>query len=116
MIRTIFLVTVLFTVLSCEKDKVAVSVVCEDEISYQNDIQPLLQMNCAVIGCHVPPSPTGGYDWTSLAVVQTNSELMLQAMRHSPGVTPMPYLAGVKIADSLINKFECWVVQGSLDN
>jgi len=113
--RYLVILVALVALSSCEKDKVSVSVVCDSEMSYQSDIQPLLQMNCAVTGCHTSPNPAGGFDWTSLAVVQSNSQKMLDAMRHSPGITAMPFL-GTKLQDSLINKFECWVVQGSLDN
>ncbi len=100
---------------SCTKDKVAEPIVCDSDVSYSAEIQPLLQMNCAVVGCHDAAALSGGYDWSSLSVVQANSVKMLNAMKHNPGVIPMPFMS-TQLADSLISKFECWVVQGSLNN
>ncbi len=114
-------------------------------ISFALSIQPILQQNCALSGCHVPPSPTGGLDLTtygtlrkggatfgssvvvpgdssySSADVHTGSGIMkmLRNSNNPYGNFRMP-LGGQYaldgLPDSLIVRIGTWIVQGAQNN
>ena len=110
-------------VVSCDKDKVGdfdpieeVSVfteVCTDTVFYEPTVQEIISQNCATGGCHNTVA-AGGYMFLSYDSVAVNSAKILNAMKHQT-VTLMP-LGGEKLADSLIQQFECWIDQGKLNN
>lgn len=115
-VTTIFSAVIL--VVSCAKDKVPVTVTpasdCADTIHYALDIVPLVQQNCSTTGCH-DQSASAGYSFLTYTDVSQNATIMLRTMKYEAGVQPMPQ--GVdKLADSLIQHFECWILQGSLNN
>jgi hypothetical protein len=111
-----FLLSALFLI-SCTKDKAPVATPiptdCADTISFAHQIGPLLNDYC--ISCHNPSNPSAGYHFTTHADVSENAMLMLSAIRHESGVSPMPQNMP-SIPDSLIQQFSCWVAQGKLDN
>ena len=98
---------------SCTKDKAPLPG-CPQEISFSNDVLPLIQQNCSTSGCH-DASASGGYVLTNYSQISTNAEMILSAIDHETGVTGMP-LGSPKLSDSLINNFRCWVRQGAYDN
>lgn len=59
-------------------------------VSFKNNIQPIFNRSCALGGCHVPPSPTGGQDLSVNAAYA-------QAVRVKS--TQQPTLFRVKPAD-----------------
>jgi len=100
-------------IFSCKKEKAA-AFVCTEEVSYSNEIRPLIEMNCTVSGCH-DASAAGGYDFLSYEEVSSNADRILETIQHGSGVSPMPQGAG-KLADSLIQKFYCWKENGTQNN
>ncbi len=103
---------------SCKKDKVQVTVndaLCTDTISFINDIKPIFDVNCSTSGCHDSGSSAAGYTLNNHQNIALFADQSLGAMRHDGGFTPMPF-GGTKLADSLIQKFECWIGQGKLNN
>lgn len=100
-------------VFSCKKDK-ALEINCFDEISYAQEIQPLIEMNCTVSGCH-DATEEGGYNFTTHQSVSEHADIILSAINHESGVAQMP-LGEPKLADSLIVKFICWKNNGKQDN
>lgn len=104
---------------SCRKDKTPNSVMmpldCSDTVSYVTKIGPLIQQNCATSGCHNAESSSAGYTLTSHTSISANAEIILKTMKHDPQVTSMPF-GSDKLADSLIQQFECWMNQGKLNN
>jgi hypothetical protein len=111
-----FLLSALF-VAACTKDKAPIAAPipteCTDTISFAHQIGPLLEDYC--ISCHNPMNPSSGYNFTTHAGVAENANLMLSAIRHDSGVSPMPQNMPA-LPDSLIQQFSCWVAQGKLDN
>ena len=105
---------ILFTT-SCSKDKTVYGIAdCPDPISFSDDVKPIINLNCATSGCH-DANTTTPYKFIDHEDISANADLILSVIRHESGVTPMP-LGGNQIADSLIKKIECWVIQGKLDN
>ena len=111
---TIVLFGILFIV-SCKKDMTPLpNLDCADTISYSQQVQPFIDLNCTTSGCH-DASASGGYNFTTHSSVSANAVIILSAINHDSGTVPMP-LGGAKLADSTIQQFDCWINQGKLDN
>ena len=66
-------------------------------------------------GCHSVADATDGKIWVAHDSISNHADLILEAISHDPARAPMPF-GGEKLADSLIQKFDCWMQQGKLDN
>ncbi|MEO9533490.1 MAG: hypothetical protein ABJG68_00715 [Crocinitomicaceae bacterium] len=104
--------------LSCTKDNTPEPFVpepCSDTISYNEEIVPqIIDLSCNVAGCH-DATAAGSRELTSHSLVSENTDPLYRAMAHQEGYIPMPF-EGEQIADSLLQKFYCWIQQGRLDN
>jgi hypothetical protein len=102
-----------FTIISCNKDKVPGESNCSsEEVSYSATIEPLIQQQC--LGCHDLGGGSGGYVFNGHDNVSMNASDMLDAMRGN-GLQLMPE-NGPALNDSLIELFEIWICQGKLNN
>ena len=94
---------------SCTKDKAETVLVCPDTISFSTQILPMITDNC--VGCHS--------NGQNAPFITNHNEIAANATKISKSIhgtiTLMPY-NGDKLADSLIQHFDCWVKQGKLDN
>jgi hypothetical protein len=98
---------------SCTREKVTpVAAQCNDTISFSNDIIPILQANC--IGCHDQGNASGGYDFSTYTSVSANANAIIGSVKAS-GYQLMP-IGGPALPDSTIQKINCWIEQGKLDN
>ena len=100
---------------SCKKDKAEfyADANCSDTVSFNDEILPLIQNNCA--GCH---DNQNGYSLTNYANISSNSSAIIGAMRKS-GYKLMPRDGndnGYALPDSIIQRMECWVNQGKKNN
>lgn len=109
----------IFSAYSCRKDKVEeVSVFTEDcpeTVSYTNDIQTFLNINCSTSGCHDANSNTAGYTFETYTQIEEHADIILSVIRHESGFVAMPQGAP-KLSDGVIRKMECWINQGKLNN
>ena len=106
--------TGLFVLLvNCTKDKVTVVIPpnCPDTVSFNAEILPLIQNNCS--GCHSAGNGTG-YIFTNHGNIAASADAILGSMRGN-GYQLMPE-GGPALPDSLIQKVECWIFQGKLNN
>ena len=103
-----------FASLSCRKDKVQPSPpqTCVDTVYFSTQILPLFQSNCN--SCH--------FVWNGQIMELTNhSQIFSKAedcystMTESGGFPLMPK-GGPALSDSLIELFNCWIVQGKQNN
>jgi len=103
----------LFFIVSCTKDKVyyVSPPNCPDTISFNTKVLPIIQSNCT--GCHDVGNGTG-YTLTSHSNISASADAILGSM-HGNGYQLMPQ-GGPALPDSLIQKIECWIYQGKLDN
>lgn len=85
-------------------------------ISYQNDILPIVNNSCALSGCHVEGFSNGDFtDYAGLKEKadggQLNSRVVItQNMPPSNSSGPM------SLSDAQILAFECWIKAGAPDN
>lgn len=104
---------------SCNKNKADepfVPTACDpDTISYSQEIVPqIIDQSCNTTGCH-DATGKGGWTLTTHAEVIVNTDILFRTMAHEDGYSPMPRNQP-QLADSLIQKFYCWIQQGRLNN
>ncbi len=109
----------LTTISSCDKDKTEIEVVvpedCPDTISFSGIVEPMIQANCSTSGCHDAGSASSGYNLEGHGNISANANDILNVINHEPGVVAMPYFQP-KLSDSIIEQFDCWIAQGTLNN
>ena len=89
---------------------------CVETVSYSAKIQPLIEMNCSTTGCHDATGQQGGVNLVSYAGVRDNANNILSVIQLDEGNSGLMPFGGPKLADSLIQHFNCWVNQGKLNN
>lgn len=105
---------------SCAKDKTPEPVVIEPDVcdsipkSFAQDVQPIFTDNC--VSCHNAANNfANGQSWETHAEISANIDMILTAINHEAGATPMPYQQ-TKLSDSLIQVIECWAADGAQNN
>lgn len=102
-------------IFSCKPDEVKVEEDCTGiTVNYTNDIKPVLDLNCALSGCHNSSTRAEGYDLSTFAGASTASKnaAFLGSVRHEKKYHAMPHDAP-KLDDATIKKLACWVKSGS---
>jgi len=91
-----------------------------DNMSYANDVWPVINASCT--GCHSGANPSGGIkleNYTDVsaagAIGEGNYGSLYGAISHASGNSPMPK-NGTKLSDCTIAKIKAWIDQGMLDN
>ena len=89
---------------------------CADTVYFNAELMTeLFTPSCNVSGCHSSADVAAGYDLTTYTNVSSNADIVLQSIQQTSGLSPMPKFQA-KLNDSLINKFDCWIKQGKLNN
>ena len=87
--------------------------VCDNiDASFSKDILPLINNKCAP--CHTTGN-SGGHTWTNYDEVFADKNLILSAINHEPSTSNMPQGEN-KLSEDIIEMFDCWVINGALDN
>ena len=103
----------IFVLTSCVKEKVPTEfAACSDPVSYSQDIFPLIETNC--VGCHNEVVAANDVILTSHTLISNEANRMINSMQAS-GMDLMPF-GGPPLSDSLIQLFQCWILQGKQDN
>lgn len=119
--QIIFFAAIGLTLTACVKDKTIEPVpvptfLCTDTVSFENDLLvPLFNTSCNTSGCHSGADAAASYVFEAHDLISVNSTVILKVINHDATVSPMPK-GGEKLADSLIQKFDCWIQQGKLNN
>jgi hypothetical protein len=71
--------------------------------------------NCSTSGCHNAPGP-GKPALTNHSQISANDSDLKNVINKNPGESSFMPLGGQKLADSLLQQFDCWIDQGSQDN
>jgi len=123
MIRIKYPVVVIIVIVilnSCQYDSVeelypTVNECDTSNISYANDIWPIISENCT--SCHSGAAASGNINLENYDQVKSAAESgkLLSVIKHEPGWSPMPKGAN-KLSDCSISKIENWVELGYPDN
>jgi hypothetical protein len=123
--KTLYITGLLFVFTSCLKHKTVkpIEVVvdtssfpCGDTVYFNAELMTeIFTPSCNVSGCHNSTNVAAGYDLTTYANISGNADIILQSIQQSGGLSPMPKFSN-KLNDSLINKFDCWIQQGKMNN
>jgi len=103
----------LFLPSSCSKAKAPPAlpqVVCTSTISFSQQIAPMIEENCS--GCHGVGAGTTPV-LSNYEEISTNADAIIHALRGTPQLMPQD---GPALADSLIQQFQCWMQQGTMNN
>ncbi len=86
-----------------------------DDMSYQNDILPLIDTNC--YQCHDAANNFGGITLEGYDALKTYADngQLVGVISHAAGFSPMPQ-GDPKLLDCEIEKIEAWISQGTLNN
>ena len=85
-------------------------VICTSTISFSTQIAPMIEENCS--GCHGSGAGTSPV-LSNHAEIAQNANAIINALRGTPQLMPE---GGPALADSLIQQFQCWMQQGTLNN
>lgn len=86
-----------------------------ENVSYTNDVLPIINTNCAVSGCHAGPTGAAGVtldDYTQLKAI-VDDERLINVINNTNNYSLMPPSG---LADSSIALIEQWVVEGAEEN
>ena len=77
--------------------------------TYNYDIKPIYDANCATAGCHSSPYHSSGIDLSTYSgAASANNDAILGSVEHDAGYSAMPKNAG-KLTDTQIKKIYCWM-------
>ena len=94
---------------ACTKEKVSQGIGCENEVSFSQEVLPLINQHCT--GCH---TNSNGYNLVDHASIAANADAIVGAMRAN-GFQLMPQ-GGPSLEDYQIKLVECWIEQGKPNN
>ena len=87
-----------------------------DTVYFSSNVyDEIINPNCNTSGCHNSTDLAGGYSFETYDQISTNAATINDVINHNGGFIPMPY-GMPKLADSLIQDFNCWIEQGLKDN
>lgn len=87
---------------------------CPDEISYENDVKPIITNTCAISGCHNGDNGAS-VNWTVFANLQSKRLAVKDRINRAPG-TPGHMPAVGSLTAEQIATISCWVDQGGQNN
>ena len=101
---------------SCTEDKAMEPVVsaCDSiTVTYLGAIQSIMELGCALEGCHDRESVSAGVELTDYDKVRLEAEfgLLLCSVQHGADCVPMP-LGGSPLPREQVLKIECWIEAG----
>jgi hypothetical protein len=80
---------------------------------FSKDILPIFQTYCAKANCHDAVSAQGGRTFTNYTGIYNAREII---KTRALIIKDMPQAPNPKLADSNINKINCWLLSGAPDN
>ena len=107
-ISLIFISVLAATFFSCDKYQKGYD--CTGQTpTYNYDIKPIYDANCAISGCHNSQYHSSGIDLSTYSgAASANNDAILGSVEHDAGYSAMPKNAG-KLTDTQIKKIYCWM-------
>lgn len=107
--KVVFCIVICIGITSCTKDKVGGEFNCTQDVSFSQQVLPLINEYCT--GCH---TNANGYNLVDYSSISSNADDILKAMKGN-GFQLMPQ-GGPMLSDSLISIVECWTYNGKPNN
>jgi hypothetical protein len=104
--------TLLLGLGSCKKESVTDYDCASITPTYTTNIEPILRVSCAVLGCHNFGSAQGGVSLADYQDVKSsaNKDRLVGAVQQKSGFSAMP--PSGQLPDSSIEMISCWVQNG----
>lgn len=116
LIAILFFTSLLFTACVSHDLEGPVNVSCDDfrTVSFNDDIKPIVNSNCAFTGCH-NGDLGGDLNWTVLQNFQNHATEVKRRITLPPSdPEKMPRIG--KLNYEQISLITCWIEQGALNN
>lgn len=108
-------------------DSIDNKVIPASNVSFAEDIYPILQVKCAYSGCHSGSSPADGIDLTSWVNVTANPDIvypgdpnlsrLVWTIDGVSGVSKMPPLyTGLELTQNQKQGIKTWISEGAKNN
>ncbi|KAA5534843.1 hypothetical protein F0919_09555 [Taibaiella lutea] len=86
-------------------------------LTFSGDINPIVQQNCTLSGCHTNATMAGGYSFETYSGfhMAIQNERLIGAINHQSGFIAMPQNSA-KLSDCDIARITQWVAIGAPNN
>jgi len=130
MLKIFLLIILIFSALACD-DTITVTdldnkIIPSSNVSFSQDIYPVLQAKCAYSGCHSGTSPAGNIDLTSWVNVTSTNIItigdpdlsrLVWAINGTPAISPMPPpYTGLALTPNQVQGIITWIKEGAKQN
>lgn len=99
---------------SIPKDTIPKDTVVVIKTTYNADIKPIIDANCAVSTCHVSPGPRAGVSLETYGDVKSWSDRVVHRINFAP--SPMPPSSRRPLSQAEKDLIAKWVEDGLLEN
>ena len=89
--------------------------VCEEQMSFTEDILPIIQTKCAIAECHNGDMGTD-LNWTNFDQFHARVESGLVKYRVTNRIMPPSFSTEGPLSQEQINAIACWADQGAPNN
>lgn len=89
--------------------------VCEEAVTFANDIRPIIETKCAISGCHNGDLGSD-LNWNNLNEFQERAKSGEVKFRVTNGLMPPSKSPAGQLSPEQINAIVCWSDQGALAN
>jgi len=114
-------------VVGCDDTSLNTIEIPPSNISYSQHIQPILNVKCAVTGCHDAATSAGGYnmsDWSGTVTIpfvipnDPNNSLTVMTVTGQGGLPIMPPVNAsiLPMTDTEITGLKTWIKEGAKNN
>jgi len=130
-LRFLVLITLSIVLISCDDTLTVEDVdskpMPQSNISFAENIYPILQVKCAFSGCHAQPNPSKGLDLSTytgvtadLGIVfpgEPDHSRLVFTIEAIPPYPPMPPVGYAKpVTNEQIRGIKKWIAEGALNN
>lgn len=115
--RFIFIISSIAILFSCAKDKLEENgEVCTDNISYQDDVRPILDKTCAFSGCHDGFGAPGDYTNYNSMLPFLSPDKFVRRVIDRRDMPPNYSTGPTALNAEELTMIRCWAQGGYLEN
>ena len=117
------ILTLLVGLASCSEDETMqpnpnpMANACEGvEVSYASDIVPIINVACALSGCHVEGFENGNFTTYQGVKSRADNGSLASQVVFSQNMPPNDSPGPTSLSSAQIQAFQCWIADGAPDN